>query len=183
MRPHEEPVGNDTPSLPVMRIGKHFEMHCVVFPAAAVVLLTLVAACFLLPQDKLLTTFTGLRDWISATVWWLYVMAMSGFLVFSAWLAFGKYRNVRLGPDDAKPEFSRLSWFAMLFSAGMGIGLLFYGVAEPVDHFLSPPPTYAVSGGALRLSMATTIFPLGFTPVGLVRGCGTLSGLLWFSPR
>ena len=163
----DQVIGNDENSLPVIRIGKHFEMHAVVFPTAALVLLTLVVVCFWFPRDELLATFTNLRDWISATVGWLYVGAMSGFLLFSAWLALGPFRHVRLGPNDAKPEFGRLSWFAMLFSAGMGIGLLFYGVAEPVDHFLTPPPGYSVAGGPMRLSMATTIFHWGLHPWGL----------------
>ena len=155
------------PALPVIRIGRHLEMHAVVFPAAAFVILILVAACFVFPRDTLLTAFTDLRDWVGSTVGWLYVGAMSWFLLFSVWLALGPYRHVRLGPDDARPEFGRLSWFAMLFSAGMGIGLLFYGVAEPVDHFLTPPPGYSVTGGPLRLSMATTIFHWGLHPWGL----------------
>ncbi len=172
---------DDTVKLPVIRLGRHFEMHAVVFPAAAVVLLTLVAICFIFPKDRLLTSFTELRDSISATVGWLYVGAMSGFLMFAACLALGPYRHVRLGPQDGKPEFGVLSWFAMLFSAGMGIGLVFYGVAEPVDHFLNPPPGYSVRGGPLRLSMATTIFHWGLHPWGLYAIVGLC--LAYFSFR
>ncbi len=63
---------------------------------------------------------------------------MSSFVVFSFLLLFSKYRNIKLGSDDSEPEYSFLSWFAMLFSAGMGIGLVFWGVAEPISHYLSP---------------------------------------------
>ena len=164
-RPHSSQ--DDRPSLPVIRLGRHFEMHAIVFPTAAVFLLLFVTICFACPREPLLNSLTDVRDGISEKFGWLYVAAMSGFLVFSVWLAFGPYRHVRLGSDNTKPEFGRLSWFAMLFSAGMGIGLLFYGVAEPVDHFLDPAPSYEVDGGPIRLSLATTIFHWGLHPWAL----------------
>ncbi|KPV42841.1 glycine betaine uptake BCCT transporter [Alicyclobacillus ferrooxydans] len=70
---------------------------------------------------------------------WFYLIAAFGFLVFTLYLAFGKYGKIRLGADDEEPEYSYVTWFAMLFSAGMGIGLVFWGVAEPIDHYVSPP--------------------------------------------
>ncbi len=69
---------------------------------------------------------------------WLYLMVMSMFVIFSLWIGFSKYGKIKLGPDDSKPEYSLISWFAMLFSAGMGIGLVFWGVAEPLNHFVNP---------------------------------------------
>lgn len=142
-------------------------MHAVVFPAAAIILLVLILVCFLFPADDLLTFFKAVRDGISNWFGWLYVAAMSGALAFSFWLAFGRFRHVRLGADDSEPEFSRLSWFAMLFSAGMGIGLLFYSVAEPIDHFIAPPPGYSVAGGPDQLAIAVTIFHWGLHPWAL----------------
>lgn len=139
-------------------------MHAVVFPAAAITILALISICFLFPTDDLLSFFKTLRDGISEWFGWLYVGTMTGFLILSVWLAFGPHRNLRLGGDDSVPEFSRLSWFAMLFSAGMGIGLLFYSVAEPIDHFTSPPPSYRVFGGPDQLAMAVTIFHWGLHP-------------------
>lgn len=70
---------------------------------------------------------------------WFYLLAMFGFLVFALYLAFGRFGNIRLGGEDAEPHFHRLSWFSMLFAAGMGIGLVFWGVAEPVSHLGKPP--------------------------------------------
>ena len=142
-------------------------MHAVVFPAAAIILLVLILVCFLFPADDLLTFFKTARDGISHWFGWLYVATMSGAVAFSFWLAFGRFRHLRLGADDSEPEFSRLSWFAMLFSAGMGIGLLFYSVAEPIDHFLTPPPGYSVAGGPDQLAMAVTIFHWGLHPWAL----------------
>lgn len=67
-----------------------------------------------------------------------YLITMSLFVIFCFFLLFSKYRNIRFGDDDSKPEYTFISWFAMLFSAGMGIGLVFWGVAEPINHYLSP---------------------------------------------
>ncbi len=70
---------------------------------------------------------------------WAYLMVMLAFVIFAIWLALSKYGNIKLGPDDSKPEYSTVSWFAMLFGAGMGIGLVFWGLSEPLAHFTSPP--------------------------------------------
>lgn len=69
---------------------------------------------------------------------WFYILAVAGFLMFALWLFISPYSAIKLGKDDDEPEFSYPTWFAMLFSAGMGIGLLFYGVAEPMIHFATP---------------------------------------------
>lgn len=69
---------------------------------------------------------------------WLYLISMFSFIVFPLVVAFSKYGKLKLGADDSKPEYSTMSWFAMLFCAGMGIGLIFWGVAEPLSHYLSP---------------------------------------------
>src|SRR5699024_309656 len=70
---------------------------------------------------------------------WFYLISATVILVFAIYLAFSKYGDIKLGKDDEEPEYSRFSWFAMLFSAGMGIGLVFWGVAEPVSHYFEPP--------------------------------------------
>ena len=71
---------------------------------------------------------------------WLFILVSALFLMFSAYLAVTRYGNIRLGPDDSQPEFSTFSWVSMMFATGMGIGLMFYGVSEPVAHFVAPPP-------------------------------------------
>lgn len=88
---------------------------------------------------------------------WYYVLLIAGFVAFSLWMLFSRYGDIRLGRDDEEPEFGMKSWFAMLFSAGMGIGLVFWGVAEPLNHFASPRPGFA--GGeveAARQAMTQT---------------------------
>ncbi|KEI07347.1 choline transporter [Clostridium botulinum] len=77
-------------------------------------------------------------EWISNNLSWFYSGLMVSFFVFCIWLFFSKFRNIRLGDDNSKPEFSNISWFAMLFSAGIGIGLVFWGVSEPLMHYLHP---------------------------------------------
>lgn len=91
---------------------------------------------------------------------WAFVLAASGFVVFALWLAFSRYGQIRLGNDDEEPEFKTVSWIAMMFSAGMGIGLMFYGVTEPLTHFTDPPPgTHPTdTAEAMENAMATTLF-------------------------
>jgi choline/carnitine/betaine transport len=91
---------------------------------------------------------------------WAFVLVASGFVVFALWLAFSSRGKIPLGRDDEGPEFRTVSWIAMMFSAGMGIGLMFYGVGEPLSHFTSPPPGTVAAGSpeALDVAMATTLF-------------------------
>lgn len=96
---------------------------------------------------------------------WFYLMATLFFLVFSLYLAFSKFGNIRLGDDDDEPEYSLVSWFAMLFSAGMGIGLIFWGVAEPLSHYLTPPEGVAGrTAEAARIAMRYSFFHWGLHP-------------------
>ena len=98
--------------------------------------------------------------WTMANTGWLYVTTASGFVVFVIWLALSRYGNITLGRDDEEPEFRTISWVAMMFSAGMGIGLMFYGVSEPISHLVSPPPGTGAEGNpeAAQNAMATTMF-------------------------
>lgn len=92
---------------------------------------------------------------------WFFMAAVSAMLVLALWLAFGRYGRVRLGGDDERPEFSTISWLAMLFAAGMGVGLLFWGVAEPVIHYSSPPVGEGGTPESARRAMVLTLFHWG----------------------
>ena len=109
-----------------------------VFYASLVFLLLFLGFGFLFPEALLAFT-NGLFGLITNDLGWLYLATGLGILLFALFLAFGKYGKIRLGGDDDRPEYSNFSWFAMLFSAGMGIGLVFWGVAEPVFHYAQPP--------------------------------------------
>ncbi len=104
--------------------------------------------------------------WVVTNTGWLFALAATGFVFFVLWLAASRYGSIPLGRDGEAPEFSTVSWVAMMFSAGMGIGLMFYGAAEPLAHFVTPPPGTAEAGaaGAVRNAMATTLFHWGLHP-------------------
>ncbi|QIN81858.1 BCCT family transporter [Rubrobacter tropicus] len=97
---------------------------------------------------------------------WVFILSSFGFLAFSVYLAFSRYGKVRLGGQDEQPEFSTVSWVAMMFSAGMGIGLMFFGVAEPLSHMGAPPFGLAEPNtrGAAQVAMQYTYFHWAFHP-------------------
>lgn len=90
------------------------------------------------PMEK---WFTETQNYIANRAGWFFILLVNGMLLFALFLGFGKFSKIRIGGKGAKPEFSRLGWFSMLFSAGMGIGLLFWSVAEPIFHFKGTPFT------------------------------------------
>lgn len=105
--------------------------------------------------------------WVTTNLGWLFILAATGFVAFSLVLAFGRYGSIPLSQNGEKPEFSTLSWIAMMFSAGMGIGLMFFGVYEPVSHLASPPPFVDAAAGsqeAASTAMAYTLFHWGLHP-------------------
>ena len=111
--------------------------------------------------------FLGLQDWIVGTWSWLFIGSTALFLIFSLWCALGSRGALRLGPEDEAPAFALPSWFAMLFSAGMGIGIMFYGVAEPVTHYASPPVGPAATMESARQAMTITFFHWGLHAWGV----------------
>ena len=141
-------------------------IHPVVFPTSALVILGFVA-WGIVDHQGLGSTFDSIQAGIVEHFSWLYVLSMSCFLVFAIYLAVSRHGKINLGREGEKPEFSTLSWFMMLFSAGMGIGLLFWSVAEPLYHYNN---TSLLSGGDLQRSrnaMGLTIFHWGLHPWSL----------------
>ncbi|MDR7304280.1 BCCT family transporter [Haloactinomyces albus] len=109
---------------------------------------------------------TGL-NWVVRNLGWLFVLASVGFVVFTIYLAVSRYGRIPLSQDGEPPQFSTVSWVAMMFSAGMGIGLIFFGVYEPVAHLANPAPWLNVQPGsqqAARLGMAYSFFHWGLHP-------------------
>lgn len=91
---------------------------------------------------------------------WAFILAATGFVIFALWLAMSRYGKITLGKEGEDPEFKTVSWVAMMFSAGMGIGLMFYGVSEPLAHFVDPPPgtNPGTAAEKMQVAMSTTLF-------------------------
>ena len=131
----------------------------VVFGVAGLLTLAFVTWGFA-GRENLASTSQVLLDWVMKNTGWLFVSLSSLFVVYVLWLALSRFGNIPLGKDAEKPEYSMVSWVSMMFACGMGIGLMFYGVAEPLYHYISPPPG-TVDGqtpAAIQTAMATSIF-------------------------
>ncbi|MFL9841946.1 BCCT family transporter [Sphingomonas sp. ST-64] len=126
--------------------------------AGLIIAFALLGALF---PERARSLFSAVQATIVADFGWLYIAAVAGFLIFVIFLMFSRYGDIKLGPDDSEPEYSYLSWFAMLFSAGMGIGLIFFGVAEPVQHYALPPVGEGRTIEAARQAMVLTFFHWG----------------------
>ncbi|MEL6183041.1 MAG: BCCT family transporter [Myxococcota bacterium] len=135
-------------------------IHPPVFFASAFLLVLFLAFGSLWP-DVAGRVFPVALDLVATYFGWIYVPAVTGFVGFTAWLLLGPWRRIRLGADNERPAYGNLSWFSMLFSAGMGIGLLFYGVAEPMTHYQKPP------GGEGAAAAAADAVPLTFFHWGI----------------
>ncbi|HVF02411.1 MAG TPA: BCCT family transporter [Rubrobacteraceae bacterium] len=116
--------------------------------------------------DNLASVASTTLSYLISTYGWVFVLATFGFLLFVGYLALSRYGKVRLGRDDDRPEFRTTSWIAMMFSAGMGIGLMFFGVAEPILHFAAPPHGAATAGSeeAARVAMQYSYFHWALHP-------------------
>jgi choline/glycine/proline betaine transport protein len=126
--------------------------------AGLILLFAVFGAVF---ADPAAVLFTRLQATIVSDFGWFYVAAVAGFLVFVIYLMFSRHGDVKLGPDESEPDYSYLSWFAMLFSAGMGIGLVFFGVAEPIQHYAAPPSGEGGTVEAARQAMVLTFLHWG----------------------
>lgn len=131
-----------------------------VFYVSIILLIVVLGGSALAPEfaDRL---FSSMQSSIVTNGSWYYVLVVAIILVSCVVIALTRYGDIKLGPDHAEPEYSIVSWFAMLFAAGMGIGLMFFGVAEPVMHFLAPPNGAGGSVTAAKEAMTLTFFHWG----------------------
>lgn len=146
--------------------NKYFDVDHFVFWISAFLIIFFISITLLVgePMDQV---FAVIQDRISENGGWFFVLAVNLFLVFSLSVAFGKFGDIRLGGSRAEPEFSKPAWFAMLFSAGMGIGILFWSVGEPVLHYVSPPTGSGGSVFSAQKSMQYTFLHWGFHAWGI----------------
>ncbi|MCL5043575.1 MAG: BCCT family transporter [Gammaproteobacteria bacterium] len=132
-----------------------------VFAPAVIVTLLLVIGTISNPELAG-SAFASTLAFITETFGWFYMLAVAMFLVFIVVIAISKWGNIKLGPDHAEAQYSFPAWFAMLFSAGYGIALLFFGVAEPVLHYAAPPDGAAETVDAAKQAMQIAFFHWGF---------------------
>lgn len=140
---------------------KYFDISPAVFWPSVILIFLIILTTLLLGKDSAVF-FNKIQDYITTKTAWLFVLSVNIFIFFNIWLASSKFGTIRLGGLDAKPEFSRSAWFAMLFSAGMGIGIMFWGVAEPITHYLSPPTAEAQTKEAINQAISLTYLHWGF---------------------
>jgi BCCT family betaine/carnitine transporter len=172
-------VGQDNVVMKIGPFGLDFHNRVFAISGLLIVAFVFITLAF---QNQAEPIFTGMKDWLTANLDWFFISAANIFVIVALALVFSPLGRVRIGGTEAKPDFSYLGWFSMLFAAGMGIGLMFYGVSEPITHFstaLGGTETgadglrtdWAPLGGAegneakaVALGMAATIFHWALHP-------------------
>ncbi|MGW3467451.1 BCCT family transporter [Saccharopolyspora sp. NPDC000995] len=159
-RKASEPEKTGIPQSPAAFAAEHSaRTDFVIFGVTAAI--TIFFVCWgVFSTDSLARISSAALSWLVTNIGWGFVLAATGFVVFALWLAISRYGAIPLGQDGEQPEFRTVSWIAMMFSAGMGIGLMFFGVAEPLAHFVEPPPgtVEPLSEAAVETAMATSLF-------------------------
>lgn len=146
-----------------------FDLHPQVALIAAGLIILFIVLTFIYKEQSAVF-FQNVLDGIGDTFGWFYMLAANFFVIVMILFAASKYGNLRIGGPDAMPEFSTFSWYAMLISAGMGIGLMFWSVAEPIFHYSEPSPMFNVaadSPGAAQSALGVTYFHWGLHPWGI----------------
>lgn len=152
-------------------VGEHnvqvfgLDVHNPVFAISASAIVIFVVYTLLFPQQAA-EQFGTMRPWVTENLDWFFMYSANFFLIFVVIIALSPMGSIRLGGPDARPKYSNLSWVAMLFAAGIGIGIMFYAVLEPMNHFLTPPYglEYQTDQEARELAMAATLYHWAFHP-------------------
>jgi choline/glycine/proline betaine transport protein len=163
-------------------INKYFDIHAPVFWPAAIITVLFIAVTLIIgePMEEVFSTLqTGISDYAG----WFFILCVNAFLFFVIYLAFSKTGSIRFGGKRAEPEFSTLAWFSMLFSAGMGIGILFWSVAEPMYHFQSPPFGEGETVEAARVAMNMTFLHWGLHAWGIYALVGAALAFFAFNKK
>ncbi|PWC22171.1 high-affinity choline transporter BetT [Brenneria roseae subsp. roseae] len=137
-------------------------LNPVVFYTSAALILTFSLLTILF-NDIANIWITRTLNWVSTTFGWYYLLAATLYIVFVIFIASSRFGSIKLGPEQSKPEFSLLSWAAMLFAAGIGIDLMFFSVAEPITQYMMPPEGEGQTLEAARQAMVWTLFHYGLT--------------------
>lgn len=148
------------------------------FSATLILLFSIITILF---NEQANQVIINILNWVSRTFSWYYLLAATLYLVFIVFIGCSRYGEIKLGPKHSKPEFSLPSWSAMLFSAGIGIDLMFFSVAEPLSHYMNPPVGEGETFEAARQSMVWTLFHYGLTGWSMYALIGVALG--YFSYR
>ena len=132
-----------------------YRLNLRVFIPAAAIILVLVALALIVPAG-FSTVISAINSVVVDGIGWYYVLVVTVFVAFVLALAFSRFGDIKLGKDEDEPEYSVTAWFAMLFAAGMGIGLVFWGAAEPLNHLMTPPPNAVDASDAVQGQRALT---------------------------
>ena len=161
---------------------RYFDVDSLVFWPAAILIVAFIAITLIIgePMDRI---FSSIQSSITDFGGWFFVLSVNVFLFFVLFIAFSKYGKIRLGGEKAKPEFSMGAWFAMLFSAGMGIGILFWSVGEPINHFINPPNADPRTVEAARESMQITFLHWGLHAWGIYALVGMSLAFFTFNKK
>lgn len=189
-RPPEEPVSEGIPApegaanlidtdyvigqdnITTSTLGLNLDLHGKVFSISAVIVLLFVVLTLAL-QDTIAPIYDAIFSFLTGNLAWFFILAANIFVILCVGLIFSPLGKIRIGGAEAKPDFTYMGWFSMLFAAGMGIGLMFFGVNEPLTHFGTSfdggswAPLAGAEGnaaGAEALAMAATIFHWGLHP-------------------
>lgn len=180
MENEAEPIDYEVGQDNVQIMG--LDIHNPVFGISALVIVAFVIFVLIF-HDSAATMFGDLRKWLTSTFDWVFMISGNIFVLFCFFLALSPFGKIRIGGKDAKPDFTYSGWFAMLFAAGMGIGLMFFGVLEPVYHFQNPPLGLGTADqeAARSLAMAATIFHWGLHPWAIYAVVGLSLSFFCFS--
>ena len=163
-------------------VGFGFDIHPQVTFASTAILVLFILLTIMF-RDQANEFFSNVMSFITSNFGWFLILAANAFVLAAIFFAFSRCGNIRLGGNDAKPEFTTASWYAMLLSAGMGIGLMFWSVGEPMFHYSSPSPMFAGIEGntpeAAQAAMGITYFHWGIHPWGIYAIVGL--GLAFFA--
>ncbi len=175
-------IKHSDPEKHLISTNKYFDVDPPVFWISALLIILFILITLLIgePMDQI---FATIQSSISENGGWFFVLVVNLFLVFSLAIAFGKFGDIRLGGSKSEPEFSRTAWFSMLFSAGMGIGILFWSVGEPILHFVAPPTGTAGTVFSAQKSMQYTFLHWGFHAWGIYALVGMSLAFFTFNKK
>lgn len=168
-----------SPSIAGRRTKSGLVIRRSVFWPAVLFILLCVGLASVFP-NSMARLFSSAQDFIAAKLSWFYILAVAIILCAMTLIAVSRFGSIRLGPDHVHPAFSLPVWFAMLFSTGMGIGIMFFGIAEPVMHFLAPPEGEAQTVAAARSALETTFFHWGLHAWAIYAAVGLMLAYFGF---